>query len=204
MSFVMDKEYIPPTSKIKYHPALLLFQKRAATVLVNLRNYCLIINRKNQNKFANNKLASNTFKLCLKVLDFVAEYLFQYSQTAEERPPIFISQSISVLGNYFSNELAIIPETEKEELLQYFYEWVDIKPSELEQIIGDVIEMRYTHTEIYNMLKNVDHFIAVIERLWKKLSDLEYIGQRKDNIVVSEDKRALRETQQQNSWSIID
>ncbi|USD26869.1 hypothetical protein [Flagellimonas marinaquae] len=204
MCFVLDKDYIPPTSKIKYHPALSLFQKRATTVLVNLRSYCLIINRKNQNQFTNNKLSNNTFKLCLKVMDFVGEFIFQYSQIAKEQSPIFIPQSISVLGNYFSNELAMIPETEKEELLQYFYEWVDIKPSELEQVIGGIIDVQYVHTEISSMLKNMDYFMAIIERLWKKLSDLEYIGQRKDNIVVSEDKFTLRDNQQQNSWSIID
>lgn len=203
-AFIIDNEYLPPISKIKYHSKLLLFHKRVSDVLVRLKSYSLIINKKNRHKFQNNKLASNTFKLCLKVLDFISDNIFKYTQMGEENPPIFLVQTISVLANYISTELAVLDEEEREKLLQYYYEWIDIKPSVFESMIGDVINLDYDHREINNALGKIDFFMAILERLWKKMSDLEYIGVRKDNIVISEDKISLREERRDNSWSIID
>lgn len=203
-AFVVDNNYIPPVSKIKYHTQLLTFHKKVSDVLIKLRNYSLSINTKNRHKFQNNKLARNTFKLCQKVMDFVSEYIFKYTQMGEEKSPIFLAQSISILGNYISTELAILEEKEREELLQYYYEWVNVKPSVFESTIGDVINMDYNHLEINNAIEKLDYFMAILERLWKKMSDLEYIGVRKDNIVISEDKISLREDKKDNSWSIID
>lgn len=203
-AFVLDNNYLPPIAKIKYHTNLLTFHKKVCDVMIRLRNYSLIINSKNRHKFQNNKLASNTFKLCLKVMDYVSDYLFQYTQMGEENSPIFLAQSISVLGNYISTELAILQEEDREKLLQYYYEWIDIKPSVFETTVGDVINLDYDHNDINQTIEKLDYFMAVLERLWKKMSDLEYIGIRKDNIVISEDKITLRDSKKDNSWSIID
>lgn len=203
-AFVLDDDYIPPASRIKYHPELLVYQRRISSVLTNIRNNSIIINQKNRHKFSNNKLASNTFKLCIKVMDFVSEYLFKYTQMGEEASPIFMFSSISVLGNYISNELAILEEEDREKLLQYYYEWIDVKPSKFESTIGEILSLDYEHDEIRNSIEKIDYFMAVIQRLWKKLSDLEYIGQRKDNLVVSEEKLTLKDDRQERSWSIID
>ncbi|OEK09816.1 hypothetical protein A8C32_09910 [Flavivirga aquatica] len=203
-AFVIDESYLPPISKIKYHTTLLAFHEKVSDVLVNLRNHSLVINNKNRHKFQNNKLAKNTFKLCLKVMDYVSDYIFKYTQTGEEKPPIFLVQSISVLGNYISTELAILEEEDREKLLQYYYEWIDIKPSVFEAMIGDVINLDYDHLDINEAIVKLDYFMTILERLWKKMSDLEYIGMRKDNIVISEDKVAPREVKKGNSWSIID
>lgn len=203
-AFLMDGNYLPPVSKIKHHSKLLTFHKKVGDSLIKLRNYSLIINRKNRHKFENNKLAHNTFKLCLKVMDYVSDYIFKYSQMGEENAPIFLAQSISVLGNYISTELAILQEDDRENLLQYYYEWVDIKPSVFEAAIGEVINLNYNHLEINEAIDKLDFFMAILERLWKKMSDLEYIGIRKDNIVISEDKISLRPNKNNSSWSIID
>ena len=138
-------------------------------------------------------------------MDYVSEYIFKYTQLGEENSPVFLAQSLSVLGNYISTELAILQEEDREKLLQYYYEWIDIKPSVFESTIGDVINLNYSHLDISEMLNKLDYFMAILERLWKKMSDLEYIGMRKDNIVVSENRASIREDSKNNStWSIID
>lgn len=203
-AFVVNDKYIPAVSKIKYHPELLFFHKKVCDVLINLKTYSFLINRKNRHKFQNNKLAKNTFTLCLKVLDFVSEYLFKYTQMGPEEPPIFLAQSISVLGSNISNELSILEEEEREKLLQYYYEWIDVKPSVFESVLSDITNINYSHQNINFTIEKLDYFMAILERLWKKMSDLEYIGVRKDNIVISEDKVSLRDDKKGNSWSIID
>ncbi len=203
-SFIIDKEYTPPVSRILYHKPLHEFYKKIAQVLIRLRNYSVIINKKNREKQQSNTLVRNTFLLSDKVMDFVAQHTFEFNQTGEEQPPVYIAQKISILANYLSNELAIMEETEKEKLLQYYYEWIDIKPSVFESTLGDVIDMNYNHQDINSTLDKVDYFMAVMDKLWRRLSDLEYIGQRKDNIVISEESMSVKSAPKNKSWSIID
>lgn len=203
-TFIVDEKYLPPISKIKYHSRTLNFNKNVCDVLIKLRNYSLIINSKNRHKFQSNKLANNVFKLCIKVMEFVSENIFKHTQLGEENPPIFLTQSISILGNYISTELAILEEEDREKLLQYCYEWIDVTPSVFESTIGEVLNLKYNHLEIDDALKKLDYFMGILEKLFAKLSDLEYIGVRKDNIVISEDKISITENKKENSWSIID
>lgn len=202
--FVIDKEYIPPVSRIMYHKPLHDFYKKITQVVLRLRNYAVIINKKNRHKLQHNKLVRNTFMLSTKVMDFVSQHIFELKQTGEEQPPVYIAQKVAVLANYLSDTLSIMEESEREKLLQYYYEWIDIKPSAFETALGDVIDMDYDHQDINSSLNKVDYFMAVMDKLWKRLSDLEYIGQRKDNIVISEERMSIRSTSKSKSWSIID
>lgn len=203
-SFIYDKSYIPPVTKIKYHTELFSFYNKISQVVIRLRNHSVTIHRKNRSKAQTNKLVSNTFLLCKNVLSYVSQYAFQFNQYGEEESPVFIANAMAVLANYLSCELAIMEDEERENLLQYYYEWTDVKPSVFQSAIGDVIDMKYDHLEINDMVEKTDFFIAIIDTLWRKLSELEYIGQRKDNIVISEEKQTIRDRSQDRSWSIID
>ncbi len=203
-SFIYDKGYVPPITKIRYHRELFSFYNKISQVIIRLRNHSVIIHQKNRSKAQSNKLVSNTFLLCNNVLSYVNQYAFQFNQYGEEEAPIFIANAMAVLANYLSSELAIMEDKERENLLQYYYEWTDVKPSVFETAIGNVIDLKYDHLEINNMVEKTDFFIAIIDTLWRKLSELEYIGQRKDNIVISEEKKTIRDNSQDRSWSIID
>jgi len=203
--FNIDYKYIPPVTKIMYNNELQAFYNSIVQVMTELKTNSVLINSKNRSKYQNNKLASNTFVLCSKVLDFIGQHQFEFNQTGVEEPPVFIASKISILANYLSNELSLMDKQEKEGLLQYYYEWIDIKPSMFESAIGEVIQLEYNHLDINEMISKIDYFIAIMNRLWKKLGQLEYIGQRKENIVISEDRQEANVTQQRSrSWSIID
>ena len=202
--FNLDESFIPPVTKIKYNNELQVFYDRICQVMTELKSNSILINAKNRTKYQNNRLARNTYALCSKVLDFIAENQFEFNQTGMEEPPIFIASRISVLANYLSNEMALMEKSEKEEVLQYYYEWIDIKPSIFEATMGEVMQYKYNHLDISAMISKVDYFIAIMSRLWKKLGQLEYVGQRKENIVISEDRQDTQETQKSRSWSIID
>ena len=47
-SFILDKEYTPPVSRILYHKPLHEFYKKIGQILIRLRNYSIIINKKNR------------------------------------------------------------------------------------------------------------------------------------------------------------
>jgi len=202
--FVFNNQYTPPVAKTINHKPLHEFYKKIAPALIRLRNYSIVIHKKNRAKQENNHLVQNTFLLSNKVMDFVGQYIFEFNQVLDEQPPIYIGEKISILANYLFTELSIMEDTEKEKLLQYYYEWVDIKPSVFESTIGDLIDLQYDHLDIDSMLDKVDYFIAVLDKLWKQLSDLEYIGPRKESIIISEESMTIRTTQKKSSYSLLD
>ncbi|MCV6629609.1 MAG: hypothetical protein OIF50_07090 [Flavobacteriaceae bacterium] len=203
-AFVIADTFIPPTTKVKYNKRLKAFQQNINTLFTQLRNYAITIHRKNHLKYPTNKLAHNTYKLCVKTIDYINEQKFYFSQLALEQPPIFMVESIALLATYLSSELDLMDPKEKENLLQYYYEWIDIKPSKLESAIGTVMDVQYNHLDIDKSFTIINRFMAMIARLWGKMAELEYIGQRKDNIVVSEQKQHIKSTNSNPSWSIID
>jgi len=63
--------------------------------------------------------------------------------------------------------------------------------------------LRYDHLEIAEAMECVADFMQVMVSLWGKLATLEYIGQRRENIVVAEQK-VVQEVQTKRTWSLLD
>lgn len=68
----------------------------------------------------------------------------------------------------------------KEELFNYFGEWTDLKGGDYEKLFTDVINMRYDHNDVNQNLILATHFMNVIDRLLTVLTQVDYIGKRRD------------------------
>ena len=200
--FDEDTKYIPPVSKLKNHKLLTDFNKNATMELEQIYDFSIKIHKKNIHNSMNNKLVLNTFSLCEKIIGFYTDAIFFLRNRALEEPPIFMLEKIVILSNSLMATLSLMDEKEKEMLLQYYYEWVDVKPSELLQVISQTNGATYDHNDIYETLQKTDQFIGIIKKLWKKLSELEYIGVRKENIVISEETKTT--APKSRTWSILD
>lgn len=203
--FTKDEKYIPPSINLKSNKTLSEFNKNLSQVLIRVKGYTIQVFKKNRNQKNSNTLVSNTFELCEKLHSFYSENIFYIDTILYEQSPIHLVKMISVLANELSIALSIMDETDKEKLLQYYYEWTDIKPSTLLDSIANVASIQYNHIEIQQTIAKLSQFIAMLEGVFKKMSDLEYIGQRKDNIVISEEVNTTKQERGRNtSWSIID
>lgn len=202
--FAVDEEYIPPVKKINYDSRLKNFKEILAQVFLRIKNYSIQIFKKNKKELKSNKLIENTFILCEDINEFYSHNIFYFQNIIGEQSPIYFVEKISMLANQFSISLNIMDEKEREKLLQYYYEWTDIKPSDFLNIIGEVLSIQYNHIEIQESMKKLNIFMGIVDRLFKKMSDLEYIGQRKDNIVISEDSTLKKDKPNNSTWSIID
>ncbi|WP_407264611.1 hypothetical protein [Tenacibaculum maritimum] len=202
--FSLDNEYIPPVRKIDYNIKLKTFRESLVQMLLRVKNNAIQIFRKNKKNSSANKLVENTFILCNNINDFYSQNIFYLEGIIGEQPPIHFVEKISILANYFSVSLGIMDEKEREMMLQYYYEWTDIKPSNFLNTIGEVLSIQYNHIEILETVNKLNKFMGIVDRLFQKMSDLEYIGQRKDNIVISEDSSLRREKVGDSTWSIID
>ena len=65
-----------------------------------------------------------------------------------------------------------------------------------------MLEMQYDHNNINESMKLIDDTFNLIAELWIKLSLLEYIGQHKDNIIVS-DKKLITQPVKKSKWDIF-
>jgi hypothetical protein len=88
-------------------------------------------------------------------------------------------------------------------MLKYFYEWKDVTPGNFEDLLMRTIDVVYDHYNIRASLEQVDGCMQVLAALWNKLAGLEFIGQRRENIVVAEQK-LVEQTRVRSSWSLLD
>lgn len=202
--FSLNDSYIPPVKKVAYNDALEKFRVDLIQVLLRMRKNSILIIKKNRNHKRINRLAENTFLLCNDFNQFYGQSIYYLKEIVSQESPIFLAKQISILANQFSTSLSIMDEKEREELLQYYFEWTDVKPSNFNSKIEDVLNNRYNHINIIETVEVLGEFISIIDRLFNKMSALEYIGQRKDNIVISEDSVIKKDKPGKSSWSIFD
>ncbi len=200
----LNGEFIPPVQKTCYNEPLNNFLLELVHSLHCIKKYSILVFRKNINSSRKNEMAEKTFFLCKDVNTFYSQYIFYLENIAGQETPIRIVQTMSVLANYLSVSLDLMSEKERESLLQYYYEWSDIKPSDLTQSIGNVISLQYDHMDIAKSIRPIKQFMGILERIFKKMSELEYIGLTKENIVVGVDSENVKSSKSEKRWSIFD
>ncbi len=201
-AFVENKKYIAPVVKAKNNSTLSNFITNGHLELYQIYDFSIKIHKKNIHNSMNNRLVLNTFSLCEKIIQYYNENNFYLKNISKEEPPIFMFEKIIILANSLLATLTLMDEKDKEMLLQYYYEWIDVKPSELLSVLFDVKDAVYDHNDIYETLEKSDQFIGILKKLWQKLSELEYIGVRKENIVISEETKTA--APKSRTWSILD
>lgn len=137
------------------------------------------------------------------MLGFIARIYFPYRNIVHHQPPLVMVGYFSEMAHVFFSTIRSIAGNEREELLKYFYEWKDVTPGNFEELLARLIEIVYNHHDISAAMATVDEFIRVLIALWNKLSTLEYIGQRKENIVVA-GQQVVQAVQAKRTWTLLD
>ena len=93
------------------------------------------------------------------------------------------------LARIIKNTIDLRIGSGKEELLNYLAEWCDVNQGELETLLTSIANMQYTHHDINQNLIKIIKFVKVIGKLFDTLSNLEFIGKKKEsNIFVKEEQ----------------
>jgi hypothetical protein len=195
--------YIPPCTSILSHTSLINYYETFSNQLNDLQLLSFRIIDKITSKDSISNIGKNVKLLCEKMLDYIARIFFSYRNVAYQQPPIYLVGYFSEMAHLFFSTIKSIAGTEREELLKYFYEWKDVTPGNFEELLARLIEIVYNHHDIQSSMQNVEEFLKVIIALWNKLSSLEYIGQRKENIVVAE-QQMVQTTQAKRTWTLLD
>lgn len=199
----VNNNYIPPSAAIISHPALTHYYEQFSILINELQLSSFTIIDKTMGKESITVLGKNIRLISEKMLDYLARLFFSYRNFGYQRSPVYLAQCFSELAHVFFTGIRHIEAKEREEMLKYFYEWRDVTPGNFEELLGRTIELIYDHQNIYASISLVEEFLKVITALWKKLATLEYIGQRRENIVVAE-QQIVQQVQAKRTWTLLD
>lgn len=181
------KDYIPPSTSIRSYPQLIILHAEFDKFFSQLELDVLNILKKIHEKELSNVLA--------KVVSHLSEYLIFYLSTnilyfrwmIIDQPPLAMFEFIASFARVIKNTIDANSGKEKEELLNYFSDWCNLKQGEFENILINTVNFHYDHTHIQETAVLMTQFSEVINSLFNKLSKLEYIGKKKGtNIFVKE------------------
>jgi len=202
-AILIDKDFIPPSTTITSHSALIRFYEQFSDLMNDLQLASFKIIDKTGGRDNVSTLGKNIRLISEKMNDYIAGIFYNYRNVAYRESPSELAGYFSSLAHQFFTAIKFIDPKEREELLKYFYEWKDVTPGNFEELLSRTIELVYDHKKINEAMKTVSDFLNVLVALWNKLSTLEYIGQRKENIVVAE-QQVVQQVQARKTWTLLD
>ena len=181
------KEYIPPCTTVRSFETLVRihaeFDKFFGQLEIDLLKILKKINEKDQS----NILARVVAHISENILYFLSTSILDFRWRIIDMPPLAMFEYLARLARLIRNTIELNSGEAKEELLNYFTDWCNLKQGEFEKMLINTINFRYEHTNSYETALQMIQFSEVIATLFSKLSILEYIGKKKDtNIFVKE------------------
>lgn len=201
--FVKDEQFIPPCTSIRSHPQLVRYYENIGIYINEMQQQALSIVQKIKNKNQQADLARNIQRFCEEALSYIAQIYFHFRNVAHNLPPVHTIQDISSFASRLYNNIQLLSEKDKEEMLKYIFEWCDVQPSQLEGTLTQVIELHYEHTRIGQHMQLLDEMLKLTAHIFQRLNRLDYIGIRKENIVVKEEI-ITQTTKTKKGWSLLD
>lgn len=198
-----DDNFIPPSVTILSNEKLKQHYRNIVEQLADIQNLAQLIVQKINFKSQKSPVAQNVKNLCTTVLDYCAQHYFGIRNRMPQQAPIFLIEAMAQLSNQVLGYVRVLPENEKEELLNYFFEWSDIAPVLFTDKLSQVIDISYNHHQMHDYFIGIQEMMSNLILILQRLNTLEYIGVRRENIVVKEEVLA-RSTKDRKGWSILD
>ena len=186
--FLLDYTYIPPCTSLTAHAELIRYYRYFGQMFNSIEKSSKDIVAKVINRSDSSPIAINTSCICKSILHYTAMCFFEYRNLGMFWHPAKMIDCYSSLAHICFNSLNFLEKTEKEDLMQYFYEWSDISPVAFESLMNEAIDIEYEHTDLQSAFFIIEKFLKALSELWQMLVSLDYIGRHKDNIVIGERK----------------
>lgn len=199
----IDEHFIPPCTSVESHPRLVEYYNQYSHSMSNLRIYAFKILQKVAHKNQNNELADNVKTVCKTVIKHIGESYFEFKNMVYFQPPIYMMNLFSKLALYLYNDTQMMVPAELEEMLNYSLEWSEVAPHTILNQLSAVAEIDYTHHNTGETFHNTQIMLKSLEQILGKLSELDYIGQRKENVIVNE-QQVKSTNDPKKGWSVLD
>lgn len=182
------EDFIPPCSSVQSHADLKFAYTELSAFLNQMEAYSMHIIQKIHQKKQTNDLAHMVLHLSQRTLQYLNNTISEFRLKDKYEAPIsMISKQVS-LARSIKSSLDVFTGTGKEDLLNYLTDWCDLNQGAFENVLIDMIDLEYEHTDINSALNSVSSFTRLMLSLFKKLNELDYIGKKSDsNIFVKEE-----------------
>ena len=177
---VEDKEYIPPCATVKAHIGMKNIFQNVYNLYSNMQQYAYNVIKKVTVNKQNTALAINVKNLCQQTVSFLAPTFFELRTILPQQPPVYLAHNIVKLVNTIKVAIDCLPENEKDEMLAYFNDWIDLNPTAFKDMLSNAADAQYTHTNINQSFTALVFFCTKWESLLNQLSEkTKIIGERK-------------------------
>jgi hypothetical protein len=181
------RDYIPPCTTVSSFNMLISIHAGFDKFFGQLEIDLLKILKKISEKEQSNVLSRAVGSLSESLLYFLSTHILEFRWKVIDQPPLFMFEYIARMARLIRNAIDSNSGEAKEELLNYFTDWCNLKQGEFEKALLSIINFQYEHSNIYDTAIQIVDFSEVIATLFNKLSILEYIGKKKEtNIFVKE------------------
>jgi len=189
----LAKDYIPPCSRITSDERLMAAENKLMEFLIKLELDITVVIRKIHTKQQKTPLAGSVLQLAEKIAAFQGLELTKQHLFLKYQPPVSLFEAISQFARLLRNTINTEPPERKEEMINYFSDWCNLKQGELEKLLVDTVNFNYNHYEIAALLTKMMTFVETMSVLFETLSHLEYIGKRRDTqIYIKEEGKTKR------------
>ena len=182
----VDDHYIPPCFSTSSHPALLELFTELESSMNKLESFCSKIVQKIYIRKQKNELSEMVLYLCERALIHLTQVVNNFRWTLMHESPAYMIASLSGLARIIKNTIDLHIGSGKDILINYFNEWCEPKQGEIEKILINMTNERYDNNDISKSITVVISFVDFVSELFEILSNLEFIGKRKEGYIVDE------------------
>ena len=188
-----DKDYVPPCAKVSSDERLLALETRLLELFSKIELDILVIIRKIHAKEQKTPLAGSVLFLAEKIAALHGLQMTRQRLFMKHSPPVSLFEAVSQFARGLRNTINTETPERKEEMINYFSDWCSLKQGELDKLIIDAANYGYNHYEIKAVLSKLMTFIETMSELFGTLSQLEYIGKRRDTqIYIKEEGKSKK------------
>lgn len=186
------EEYLPPCMAVNSSMELLKFSEAAEKFFSKLELDLISIVRKIHEKSQDTMLAKSVYALSENLLGYVTANHLRLRWEIPDLPPVYLFMYIAGAARVIRNTIDSISAAEKEELLNYFTNWTELKQGDFEKLLVYCINFEYRHYDILISVEQFGEFIQIISQLFDKLESLAYIGKKRDTGIFVKEQKTKR------------
>ena len=186
----VDEDYIPPCFSVNAHPDLLSLHAELDQRLSNIELKTSAVVQKIYKKSQQNELSELVLFLCDRVMLYLAPTITNMRwMTPYESPASLFAQVVS-FARIMKNTIDLRTGTGKDEMMNYFSEWCELKQGEFMNMLSTISSFRFDNNDLNKDIRRIVVFINIISRLFDTLSNLEFIGKRKESGIFVKEEQA--------------
>ncbi|MGG5506985.1 MULTISPECIES: hypothetical protein [unclassified Myroides] len=202
-TLAIDERFIPPCTSVISHPLLLQHYNTMERTMAVLQKCAVKIIQKNLTEKQNTSVVSSVKLICQGLIHQIGSIYYEFRNIIPHVSPVYLVEVFSKWAIHLHLTLQTLVPSAVEEMLNYIGEWSEIAPHTFLNQLSTVAEIKYQHVNCAEHLNDIQALLTSLEKIVLKLSELDYIGQRKENIIVNE-VEVTPPSKSNRGWSVLD